>query len=403
MSATLTDAATNGSKSKRFLLIFALANIGGVIGYLPLLTLLLPLKIEELAAGAHFGVFTATIILGAIVASIANILFGWISDRSVARGRGRRFWVAGGVIATALSYAVVAFAYSPMQIMIAIALFQFAINMLLAPLFAIMADEIPDHQKGVTSGLLALANPVASGLSSLLIAMAIFGESGRFVLLGIAVAVCTIPLLSTRPKVVTKRPTPMIRPHVARRDLAIAWGSRMAVQVAGNVLGLYLLYYFESLTPATGHDDIAVRVGRLMAVGYTLPIPVAVIAGRMSDRVGRRKPFLLAAAVIAASGLVAMAIGGDWWVSAAGFALYAVGSAVFLALHAGYVMQLLPNPRRHGRDLGLINLTNTLPALIGPMLAWLLATPSNFAGLMMILAALTLGGGIAILAIHGDP
>jgi len=80
-----------------------------------------------------------------------------------------------------------------------------------------------------------------------------------------------------------------------------------------------------------------------------------------------------------------------------------VGSAVFLALHAGYVMQLLPNPRRHGRDLGLINLTNTLPALIGPMLAWLLATPSNFAGLMMILAALTLGGGIAILAIHGDP
>ncbi|TPG15558.1 MFS transporter [Sphingomonas oligophenolica] len=402
MSFSPAATSDHDRRSTGFLLVFALANVGGVIGYLPLLTLLLPLKIEGLAGDAHFGVFTATIVVGAIAASIANIAFGWASDRTLARGGERRGWVAGGVLATAISYAVIALAHTPAQIIVAVGLFQVAINMLLAPLFAIMADEIPDPQKGLTSGWLALANPVASGLSAVLVGLVLLGDGARFGVLGVAMVACTMPLLLARARAVGRRAAATIRPAVARRDLAIAWGSRMAVQVAGNVLALYLLYYFESLEPAMPHGTIAVRVGRLLAIAYALPLPVAVIAGRLSDRIGRRKPFLLAAAMVAAGGLVAMAIGGNWRLSAAGFALYAVGSAVFLALHAGFAMQLLPDPRHRGRDLGLINLTNTLPALIGPVLAWLLATPSNFAGLMVILAVLTFGGGLAILAIDGN-
>ena len=63
-------------------------------------------------------------------------------------------------------------------------------------------------------------------------------------------------------------------------------------------------------------------------------------------------------------------------------------------------MQLLPDPRHRGRDLGLINLTNTLPALIGPLLTWALATPHDFRAVMLTLAGLTLLGGLLVPAIR---
>ena len=44
-----TGGAAAERRSPGFLLIYALANAGGVIGYLPLLTLLLAIKVEALA------------------------------------------------------------------------------------------------------------------------------------------------------------------------------------------------------------------------------------------------------------------------------------------------------------------------------------------------------------------
>ena len=53
---------------------------------------------------------------------------------------------------------------------IALALAQAAINAVLAPLFAIIAEEVPAARKGLAGGLLALGNPVAAGFSVLLLA-----------------------------------------------------------------------------------------------------------------------------------------------------------------------------------------------------------------------------------------
>ena len=135
-------------RSPRFLGAVALANVGGVIAYLPLLTLLLPIKVEGLSGEARIGVFTATVVAGAVAASLSNVLFGWLSDRSVAQGGGRRGWVAGGVVATAISYAGIATAATPTTLVLAIVGFQAGVNALLAPLMAIMAEEVPDAQKG---------------------------------------------------------------------------------------------------------------------------------------------------------------------------------------------------------------------------------------------------------------
>ncbi|WP_260599921.1 MFS transporter [Sphingomonas endolithica] len=387
-------------RSPSFLLICALAHVGGVIGYLPLLTLLLPVKIGGVAGDARIGLFTATVIAGALAASVSNILFGWLSDHMVARGGGRRVVLAGGVGGLAFAYTLVAIAASPIAIVLAVVAFQVVVNAVLAPLFAIMADEIPDMQKGVAGGLLPLANPLASALSALLVGLAFLDETSRLGLVVAAVAACVAPLLLTRARRIAPDATLVLPGAMLRRDIVIAWIARLLVQVAGNALSLYLLYYFESLG-AVATADLPALVGRLLTIAFVLPLPIALAVGRVSDLLGRRKPFLLAAAIVAASGLVGMALAADWTAGAIGFCVYTTGSSVFVALHSAFAMQFLPDPQHRGRDLGFYNLTNTLPALLGPLLTWWLATPRYFDAVMLALAGLTLCGGVAMLAVRG--
>lgn len=395
----IDHALTAPRRSPGFLLLVALANAGGVIAYLPVLTLLLPMQVERIAGADRLGVLTAAVIAGAVAASGANILFGWLSDRAVAQGAGRRLWVTGGLLGVALGCALVATAATPAMLVGAVVALQTGVNALLAPLMAITAEEVPDVQKGVAGGLLTLGGPLAAAISAALLVSGL-GPTARFALVPVACALCVLPLLTTRPRPVMQAIS-ATAPRPRRRDLLLVWSGRLLVQVAGNVLSLYLLFYFESVAPDRPIDELAAGIGHLLTLATLIPLPIAVIAGRVSDRTGRRKPFLLAAATVAAVGLAGMAVARDWTGGAAAFAVYAVGSGVFLALHAGFAMQLLPDPRHRGRDLGLLNLANTLPALAGPILAWRLATPHDFSALMLVLAVLTAAGGLVTLAAQG--
>lgn len=378
-----------------FLLVYALANAGGVIGWLPLLTLLLPIRVERIAGDARLGLFTATALAGAAAASGSNILFGWLSDRSVARGGGRRQWVLFGVVAIALAYAGVAATATPVALVLAVVGVQIAVNALLAPLLAIMADEVPEAQRGVAAGLLAFAAPVAAALTAASVALSPDDETTRLALVPLAVAACFAPLLLTRARPVSPEAPPRAG-RDAPRELAVAWVARLLVQVAGVVLSCYLLYYFETI--ARGVAGLSGRVAHLLVLAYLVPLPAAVLMGRWSDRLRRRAPFLLGAAGVAAAGLIGMAAARNFAGGAVAFGFYATGSSTFLSLYAAWAIQLLPSARHRGRDLGVLNLSNTLPSVLGPGLAWLLATPRDFTLLLLVLAALTLGGGLATLA-----
>nr|WP_299856272.1 MFS transporter [Sphingomonas bacterium] len=397
---TASGTATN-QRSTGFLLLYALANAGGVIAFLPLLTLLLAIKIEGLAGEARVDLLTATLIAGSIASSTSNILFGWLSDRSVARGGGRRRWIVVGLIGTVLAYAAIALAQSPAAIIWSVVLFQAVLNAVLGPLVAVMADEIPDSQKSTTGGLLSLGYPIASGVLAAVMAVTALGEGGRLMAVVGAAAICLIPLTAVRARPLPIVEQPPATVELQRRDLAVAWVARLLFQLAGCVLQLYLFYYFESIVPDLPKSVLATDVGRLLTISFIAPLPIALVFGRLSDRLDRRKPFLVVAAIVTAIGLAGMAVAHDWTVGAIAFALYTIGYSVFLPLQAAFSMQLLPDPRHRGRDLGLLNLTNTLPSLLGPLLTWWLASPRDFAVVMAMLAVLVLCGGFAMLGVRG--
>ncbi|WP_448661988.1 MFS transporter [Sphingomonas sp. CJ20] len=388
------------SRSIAFLIVLALAYAGGTIGYLPLIVFLLPIKIAAMAGNATFNLFTATAMAGTVAAIASNLFFGWASDRALRRGIGRRVWLVGGVAGTAMAYALVALATSPLSLILAVLAFQVGVNAILAPALALMADEVPDSQKGLAGGLLALANPIAAGVAGMVVAAPHLGEAGRLAVVAGAVALCTLPLALGRANPIRPAPVTTGGQSLTRFELRIAWVARLLLQFAGNTLTLYLFYYFQSIAPGTAPLALAGYVSAMFALAYVVPLPFALGLGRLSDRIGRRRPFLLGAAAFGAIGLVVMGAAEDRTMGAIGFITYATGTEVFLALHAVFWMQLLPSAAHRGRDLGMLNFANTLPSLIGPALAWLLATPGDFGQLMLPLAALTLGGGLIMLAVR---
>ena len=380
--------------------LYALANIGGVAAYLPLLTLLVPMKVEAVSPDGRIALLSLVAVLGAATASLANILFGWMSDRSLRAGHGRRGWMAIGLAGVAASYAAIGMAATPVMLVAAILFFQFTVNALLAPLMAIMAEEIPDAKRGLTGGLIALGNPAASALSTWLVGEAVLGEQGRLAVVVMAVTLCVLPLLLVGAG--GAMPDERVAPAPSRpprQDFFIAGMARLCIQVAAVVTQVYLLYHFETIVPAADYADLPHWVGQVFTLAFVLPLPIALVLGRLADRMERRRYILAMAALIAALGLLAMAAADSRQAAAAAFILYTAGSSVFVALHAGLSFQLLPDPRHRGRDLGLFNLTNTLPTIIGAGLTWTFATPHDFDAVLVVLALVTMAGGLAILGV----
>jgi len=119
-------------------------------------------------------------------------------------------------------------------------------------------------------------------------------------------------------------------------------------------------------------------------------IPIAILMGRWSDRSSRPARPLAICALLSALGLIALALASDVNQATAAYICFGLATTVFLALHSGQTLRVLPSPNHRGRDLGLFNLTNTIPSLIMPWLTIAIVPHSGFAALFGVLALLAL-------------
>ena len=386
-----------------FLLCYALAWAGAVAGYGPLLTLLLPLRVAELAGPAAVPWLATLTFIGAVSASLANIAWGWASDRT---GH-RRAWVAVGlVLSSALLLALPLATTLPGLIALLVA-WQAALNMVLGPLAAWAGDCVPDRHKGVLGGLLAFAPAWSGAVGAFVTLPALHGGPGvgfatRVAVLALIVVLSILPLLLFGPRlmpaqapVVSAAATAPCAP-TPTGPVRRMWLARLLVQLAEATLFAFIAYWFLSID-ATMHPATMARIyGLLLA----LSVPLALLVGHWADRRVRPwRPLALLAALVAL-GLVIMALAPGKAVALAGYALFALAMAVFLALHAGQTLRVLPRPDRRGRDLGLFNLTNTVPSLIVPWLAVGLVPTLGFGALFLVLATCAILASALLLSIR---
>lgn len=393
------------SPGRGFILLYALAYSGMFVSFMPFVMVLLPLK-AALAGGDHaVQLLSAGALGGAAVASLANILFGALSDRTRRERGTRRPWVTFGLGILSASYGLLLIAADPVSLLLAVACIQVGINMMFAPVAAVMADEIPDAQKGMVAGLTGIAHPIGAMSAVLITLPGLGGDAVRYALLCLLFTLMTAPfLLLAKEGAALPPPPPAPQRELRRFAFLLAWASRILFQVAGNGLSTYGFFYFLAVLDREDISKTSVEANPIVATmtGSTIvAVLLTILAGKLSDRILRRKPFLAAGAVGMAAGLTVMAFAKSWVVAAVGHAMALSGLSVFLAIHSAIAMQLLPNPEHRGRDLGILNLTNTLPAMVAPLLALALAPEkTGYMIWLLILAGGTLAGGAVALCIR---
>ncbi|WP_100259542.1 MFS transporter [Qipengyuania seohaensis] len=385
----MEPSRTQVGQSERFLWLYALAVAGGAVAYVPFLTLLLPVRVGELEATDTIGALAYIAFAGAISASISNILFGWLSDIT----RNRRGWILAGLLLSSILLIGVRKTGNASELLGLIVVWQIGLNMMLAPLAAWAGDCVPDMQKGKLGGLLAFA-PALGALSGALVTIpGIADPDARLAIVAGIVVTCVLPV------VVFGKPVAM--PHLMSRadvdahasqdharqprsTVARMWLARLLVQIAEAALFAYLLIWFATIDADFGDN----RTATVFTFVLALSIPLAMLAGRWSDRNDRPLLPLSIGAGIGAVGLVVMGISDTLTGAILGYVVFGLATSVFLALHSSQTLRFLPKPATRGRDLGIFNLTNTVPSLIMPWLTLALVPLFGFDGLFFVLAAL---------------
>ncbi len=393
-----------------FTALYAVANLGAFIAFIPLLQILVPLRAAAIAVADPALLLSRVAFAGAVAASLGNIASGMLSDRTLRRTGGRRRWVLGGLAGMCVSYALIERAASPSGLLWSVILFQVAFNAMFAPLGAVLADNIAEGRRGFVSSLLGLGYPLGNLIGTQLIGNALVGQAARFGVLALIVSACIVPFACLlRPVAPVEAHGPGWRAvlllHPFRhKDFSYALASRVLIVTAFSIVQGYLLLDLQQLTSngVIGAARPEAAFANLAAIATGANIVCALIGGAASDRAGRRGWFVLAAGVVMAAGIAILAGAEGWRGLQAGSLVYGCGAGLFYAVDLALVVQVLPSLQNAGRDLGIVNLSNTLPQAMAPLIALALLGQSglSFRALFLCGAGAALLGAVLILRLR---
>ena len=360
--------------------LYALAMFGAHLSYAPLLALLLPRRVIAVAPDQAAATTSLVVFAGAITASLAHIAAGRIGDVWRRRHGTRRAPIAAGLMLTVLALVLLGLARSAPALTAALIAFQASLNLMFAPLGALLVDHFTAGAKARVAALVNLAMPLsAMGTGFAAIAFpddgaAPFMAVAVVVLLAVAPLVLFWPFVPARPGA-PDAPRPAARSAGGRRDLALLGIARLLVQCGAAFAGGYFYLFLvhqgarAGLVPGLPVDPV---YGRLVVASTVGVLIGTVSVGQWSDAHRRRRaPMALTALALGiALGLIA---GGQGVPVLIGYALFQMALIAYLSLDAASAAEILAHHPRAGEMLGYLNLSNTLPSMAVP-LAVLVAT-----------------------------
>lgn len=376
---------------------FTVSAVACAIPWVALSTLILPRVFEQLDAGSKVFMVGLVNAFGAFAALAANIIFGTLSDQTRSRFGKRTPWIVIGGLITGLSIGAIAFARSGALIVALWCLAQMGYNMMLAPYVAVMSDRVPDKVRGTISGFYGAGIAVGQTLGTVVgaafltrgnagIFQAWMMGFGVFSLVGIFVVVVWPRERSSKfeeqGEVLSARSVLRnFRPPRNAPDFYYALAGRTLMMGGYWMITTYQLFITQDYIYAGDRnavDKAAAVIATMGVITLVVSLIAAVTAGPVTDRIGRRKlPVALASCLFAVGAAMPLLFR-----SAMGMYLFAViaglGYGVYNAIDQALNVAVLPNPKEAGKDLGILNLANTLSTVIGAVLTSIIVSVAKF-------------------------
>lgn len=350
---------------------------------------------------------------GAAVSLVANPLFGAFSDRTTSRFGRRVPWVVFGAVLGAVALVALAGAPNVAVMTLLWCLVQAGCNGAYAATTAAIPDRVPVPQRGTVGGLAAMGQTVGILLGAV-IAAAVAGNFAAGYLVCAAALIAGVVLYVFRnddqPLPAQERPpfslagflkgfwvSPKLYP-----DFGWAWLTRLLVNIGNHMVTLYLLFFLSDAVHLKETEGIEPALGVLILTGLyaVMVIITSVLGGSLSDRMGKRKPLVIASSAIIAVASLILGFAPTWAGAIAGATVLGIGFGAYLAVDFALITQVLPTALDRGRDLGVINVANSLPQVIAPLIAFPFVTYwGGYVSLYVAAAVIGLLGAVFVVKI----
>ena len=400
-----------------FLFFLGFAAIGAGMASLVPAVLTLSLKAAQIDAANATTVLSVVVGVGSVFSLVAFPALGRLSDRTTGRfGRRRPFLLLGALLFALGAIGIIA-AQNTLTLTLANILTAVGYSSAAVSFTAAIPDQLSPERRGPASAIVGLSLPVGA-VTGLFIAQLVSPNLAAMVLIPAGIAVAGAVLFAV--KLGDRRLSAAEKPHfgwtqflttfwVSPRqspNYAWAWFSRLLLFLGVAAIQAYQAFYLIMVLHFSP-EEVAKAVFLSTLVLTAAALIFASAAGKVSDRIGRRKPFVITAAVIFAVGLTLASFADSFPAFLVAIGVVGVGQGVYMAVDIALVTQVLPDPDNPAKDLGIMNLASTLPGTIVPTVAPAVlaigasaANPQNFTALFLFGAIAGLLGAILIVPIR---
>lgn len=396
----------------------------GLTGFvLAMDTAVLPIIVLSLAPESLKNSYLAALGMGGLlVAALVQPLIGRLSDRTRSPLGRRVPYIVGGTVVVCASLVLTLLAPNFVTLFAAWMFIQANLNVAYGPGMALIRDLVPRTRVGLASSLKILLDAVG-GLALITASAALIGQAAEadigpvhvyvnweWAILALLVATLLVTVGITCSTVLARDPRRRARPtRRAESEASRVLNPQMVLFLASRLLMMTAIYSFPTyglffLRDVVEAENPAQTLSHMIpAIGGSLAIAVYV-AGRVSDRVGR-KPVVIA-------GAVAGAVSTAWLLttdSTSGLLITAsiIGASSGAMLSASWALANEMGDEQHaGTHIGIVNLSTiggaAIPRLFGPGIDLLNHTAEDLGYKTLIggCAALFVVGAIALLPVR---
>lgn len=262
------------------------------------------------------------------------------------------------------------------------------LNMMLAPAIAVLSDRVPESIRGTMSTFWGVGASVGYPLGAIVGARFI-SESGAsvsgFTLGGVLMGIAGLfaVLIWPREKSAADETAAakslgdvlrsFIPPTRGAGDFWKAFFSRFTMLISYQMINAYQLYIIQDYLHLSA-AEVVTTVSVTNTIILVTSLSGGFLGGPISDLLRRRKlPVVISslcfAVGVAMPWLIHSTMGMYLFAAIAGFG-YAVYSSVDQALN----VDVLPDPDKAGKDLGILNMSTTLGQMCGPIITSFVVT-----------------------------